>query len=141
TFEGTVIVVSHDRYFLNRVVDLLVVLDGEGGSEVVYGNYDTYELLRQARANAAASTSGRRETAAPETTTVAADKQKRKRKFPFRKVPDLEADIAKTETKIASLEEALQSADVYRDPAKLRQTMADLESNKDSLAKLYQHWE
>ena len=53
SFEGTVIVVSHDRYFLNRVVDLLVVLEGNGRSEVVYGNYDTYELLRAARDQAA----------------------------------------------------------------------------------------
>src|SRR5205085_6973705 len=50
-FEGTVIVVSHDRYFLNRVVDLLIVLE-DGSSEVVYGNYDTYELLRQSREKA-----------------------------------------------------------------------------------------
>src|SRR5260221_2982461 len=45
-FEGTVIVVSHDRYFLNRVVDLLIVLDGAGRSQVIHGNYDTYERMR-----------------------------------------------------------------------------------------------
>src|SRR5712691_2938726 len=32
-FEGTAIVVSHDRYFLNQVADLLLVLDGQGGSQ------------------------------------------------------------------------------------------------------------
>ena len=42
------IVVSHDRYFLNRVADLLIVLE-PGKVEVVYGNYDTYELLRATR--------------------------------------------------------------------------------------------
>src|SRR6516162_151461 len=45
-FEGTVIVVSHDRYFLNRVVDLLIVLDGDGRAQVIHGNYDTYERMR-----------------------------------------------------------------------------------------------
>jgi ATP-binding cassette subfamily F protein 3 len=45
-FEGTVVVVSHDRYFLNRVVDLLIALDGTGGAQVIHGNYDTYELMR-----------------------------------------------------------------------------------------------
>jgi ATP-binding cassette subfamily F protein 3 len=143
TFEGTVIVVSHDRYFLNRVVDLLVVLDGEGGSEVVYGNYDTFELLRTARANAAGG-GGRTPAASNEErseTSTSEKAAKRKRKFPYRKVPDLEADIAATEGKIAALEETMQSADVYRDPAKLRTTIADLEASKDALAKLYQHWE
>src|SRR5262245_27613160 len=47
-YEGTVIVVSHDRYFLNRVADLLIVF-ADGTTEVVHGNYDTYELLRQSR--------------------------------------------------------------------------------------------
>src|SRR5205807_7073215 len=45
-FDGTAIVVSHDRYFLNQVVDLLLVLDGRGGTQVIHGNYDTYELMR-----------------------------------------------------------------------------------------------
>ncbi|HEV3262705.1 MAG TPA: ABC-F family ATP-binding cassette domain-containing protein, partial [Gemmataceae bacterium] len=45
-FEGTVIVVSHDRYFLNRVVDLLIVLDGSARAQVIHGNYDTYERMR-----------------------------------------------------------------------------------------------
>ncbi len=45
-FEGTCIVVSHDRYFLNRVIDLLLVLDGNGNVQVIHGNYDTYELMQ-----------------------------------------------------------------------------------------------
>ena len=44
-YEGTCIVVSHDRYFLNRVADLMIVF-ADDTTEVVYGNYDTYELLR-----------------------------------------------------------------------------------------------
>ena len=47
-FDGSAIVVSHDRYFLNRVVDVLIVFH-DGRAEVVYGNYDTYELLRRSR--------------------------------------------------------------------------------------------
>ena len=148
-FDGTVIVVSHDRYFLNRVVDLLIVLD-DGTAEVVYGNYDTYELLRQSRekaqptrASASQASPGRKpgveaDGSAP---TAAGKPAKRKRKFPYRKVPDIEADIAATEARVAELEAALQTADVYRDPPRLRQTMSELEATKDRLALLYQHWE
>ena len=165
-FEGTVIVVSHDRYFLNRVVDLLIVLE-DGRSEVVYGNYDTYELLRQAREKAAAekasggrkpsdsaaekasggrkpsdSAAGGESAANTDSASAASAKPaKRKRKFPYRKVSDLEADIAATEAKVAGLEAALQSPDVYRDAPRLRQTMSDLEVTKDKLALLYRHWE
>jgi ATP-binding cassette subfamily F protein 3 len=147
-YEGTCIVVSHDRYFLNRVADLLIVFAG-GTTEVVYGNYDTYELLRQAREEAAKQAGGGRKAAAEPrdenrgtAPSGSPDKPaKRKRKFPYRKVPDLEADIAATEKKIADLEAALQTPDVYRDATRLRTTMTDLEKAKDALAQLYQHWE
>ncbi|MBA4063797.1 MAG: ABC transporter ATP-binding protein [Isosphaera sp.] len=144
-YEGTVVVVSHDRYFLNRVSDLLIVF-ADGTTEVVYGNYDTYELLRQSREKAGAgvgpsgrrapdAASGSRPDARPEPPA------KRKRKFPYRKVPDLEADIAKAEKRVADLEAALQTPDVYKDATRLRDTMKDLEKQKDALARLYQHWE
>jgi ATP-binding cassette subfamily F protein 3 len=142
-FDGTTIVVSHDRYFLNRVVDLLIVLDSRGGSEVVYGNYDTYELLRQARERAVAEQSNPERKRGGTDAVPANDTKpaKRKRKFPYRKVPEIEADIAATEARVNDLEASLQSADVYRDPPRLRQTMTELEAAKDSLARLYQQWE
>ncbi|MBX9585284.1 MAG: ABC-F family ATP-binding cassette domain-containing protein [Gemmataceae bacterium] len=146
-FGGSAVVVSHDRYFLNRSVDLLIVLDGAGGSEVVYGNYDTYELLRAAREKAGPASGGRQPPVSGEqnrglTPPARPGKTaKRKREVPYRKVADLEADIAAAEAKVAALEGALQTAEVYRDPARLRGTMADLEATKDALARLYQHWE
>ncbi len=45
-FNGTVVFVSHDRYFLNRVADHLIVLEADR-VRVVEGNYDTYEHLRR----------------------------------------------------------------------------------------------
>ena len=48
-FDGTVIVVSHDRYFLNRVVDVLIALEGNGQQQVVYGNYETYGACGRCR--------------------------------------------------------------------------------------------
>src|SRR5699024_2145438 len=41
-FPGVVITVSHDRYFLDRIADMLFVLDGKGTIDVVYGNYTDY---------------------------------------------------------------------------------------------------
>ena len=136
-WEGTVVVVSHDRYFLNRVVDLLIVLD-QGTSEVVYGNYDTYELLRAARDR---DRKGEATTREAQPAAVAAGKPKRKRKYPYRKAADVEADIAAMEAKVTELEFALVSPDVYRDASKLKQTMADLEVARAALPGLYDHWE
>ena len=46
-FEGAVITVSHDRYFLDRTVDHLLAFDGKGGIERIPGNYSHYEELRE----------------------------------------------------------------------------------------------
>jgi len=142
SYEGTVIVVSHDRYFLNRVADLMVVFHDDY-AEVVYGNYDTYVLLQANRDSAAKleRVSPERERREVSTTTARPEKAKKKRKFPFRKTPDIEADIASTERKIAEWEAALTTAEVYRDPPRLRQMMADLEAAKNRLLELYQHWD
>jgi ATP-binding cassette subfamily F protein 3 len=142
-FDGTVICVSHDRYFLNRVADMLIVFEGPR-PEVVYGNYDTYELLRSARAAAAVDKSpavsrdAERSAGAPPRLR---DKERRKRKYPYRKTADLEADIAATEATIAGLEAALQDVELYKDPARMQRTMADLEAAKGRLPALYEHWE
>jgi ATP-binding cassette subfamily F protein 3 len=140
-YGGTCIVVSHDRYFLNRVADLLIVLDGNGGSEVVYGNYDTYELLRAAREQAAKAAPAVSREAKPSAGATTQSKPKRKRKYPFKKAADVEADIAACEAQIADLEAALLTPEVYRDGDAVKRTMADLEAAKARLPALYEHWE
>jgi ATP-binding cassette subfamily F protein 3 len=149
-FEGTALVVSHDRYFLNRVVDLLLVLDGNGGVQVIHGNYDTYERIRaqQEEARAAAP----KKEAAPARhppparggaggEVAAAARPKRKRKFPYRKVEDLEADIAAAETELRGLEELLASPDLYRDGERVKETTRAFEQAKAQLQQLYERWE
>jgi len=149
-YEGTCIVVSHDRYFLNRVADLLIVFEPSGRTEVVYGNYDTYELLRRGREKAQLASGGRQlpiPTAEVNrsTTKQAADAprpaDRRKRKYPFRKPQDIEADIAQLEVKLADLEAALLTPAVYKDGEKVKRTMLDIDEAKDLLADTYEHWE
>jgi ATP-binding cassette, subfamily F, member 3 len=147
-FEGTVIVVSHDRYFLNRVADLLVVLE-PSHCEVVYGNYDTYERLRASREEAGDQTKrpGEKETSATNSVveTGAASRSvkppKRKRKFPYRKVEELEQDIAAGEQEAAVLEAALASPELYRDASRMQDTLKAFEVAKAHLEQLYEHWQ
>jgi ATP-binding cassette subfamily F protein 3 len=144
-FDGTVIVVTHDRTFLNKVVNLLVVLDGQGGAKVVSGNYETFELMQASggrqpaeearetrQADSDSSTRGTNASRAP---------AKRKRRFPYRKVEDLEADIAKEESKLRELEASMANPELYRDGEKVKQTTAAFADTKDRIARLYEHWE
>jgi len=143
-FEGTVICVSHDRYFLNRVVDLLLVFEGEGRVEVIFGNYDTYERMRLLKLDD--SSRGKKKDSANAVTASELkpspnSKVKRKRTFTYRKVPDLEADIATEETLLRQLEAALASSDLYRDGNRVKETTLAFEAVKIRLAQLYAHWE
>jgi ATP-binding cassette subfamily F protein 3 len=142
-FEGTAIVVSHDRYFLNRVADLLLVLDGRGNVQVIHGNYDTYEMMRAQQEAAEAEAPRKKEAArpAPNNQAARAERPKRKRKFPYRKVEDLEADIAAAETQLRELEQRMASPDLYRDGDRVKQTTKAFEETKVNLQRLYEHWE
>jgi ATP-binding cassette subfamily F protein 3 len=137
-FEGTVIVVSHDRYFLNRVVDLLVVL-GDDRPQVIHGNYDTYERMRALQAEQGPQRQrGEEKKESPRATTKPA---KRKRRFPYRKTEEIEADIAATETSLRALEEQMASPDLYRDGDKVKETTRVFEETKVKLSQLYEQWE
>jgi ATP-binding cassette subfamily F protein 3 len=139
-YEGTTIVVSHDRYFLNRVVDLLIALDGEGNAQVIHGNYETYEMMRaqQDAARPAAKTEKAEKKEAPKRQEKPA---KKKRQFPYRKVDDIEAEIAVMETQLADLETQLASPELYRDGNKVTETTRAFEDTKECLRQLYAHWE
>lgn len=143
-FDGTVIVVSHDRYFLNAVSDLLIVME-PGKVEVVYGNYDLYESLRATReAEEAAVRKKKVAASVAESRPVSAGstkQPKRKRKYPYRKVEELEKEVMEHEELLAELEAKLASPDTYRDANLVKETMTDFEDAKDRLKTLYEHWE
>ena len=140
-FEGTVVVVTHDRYFLNRVADRLVVLGG-GQTRVIEGDYETYQRLFQQSAGIAQA----RMPATPlpsenDRQNESSKTEKRKRKFPYRKAADIEREISELEPKSAELEDRLGQPATWRDPVKAREIQLEHEDLKTKLAKLYDHWE
>ncbi len=141
-FDGTVLIVSHDRYFLNQVADHLIVI-GHGPAQVIEGNYDTYRhLVSRGLAADADSSTPEAETKPAETKRNERDKPaRRKRKFPYRKVSDLEADIQACEMRIAELHQALASPALLRDGQRVKQTTAELEELTQQLEQLLEHWE
>jgi ATP-binding cassette subfamily F protein 3 len=143
-FNGTVLFVSHDRYFINEVADHLIVVGGEGRFQVIEGNYETFKNLESAglAQEATRDKVGKSSSSAKETKRdTHAKPAKKKRKFPYRKVEDLEADIASCEANIASCHEKLASPEVLRDGDRVKQTAADLEAEQARLASLYEHWD
>ncbi|MGE3780899.1 MAG: ABC-F family ATP-binding cassette domain-containing protein, partial [Pirellulaceae bacterium] len=147
-FSGTVLFVSHDRYFVNRVADHMLVATPQG-FRVIAGNYETYlHFVRQGlesdhRASAKATPERKTDSAASASNrTASPDKPvRRKRKYPYRKVAELEQEIHDLEQKIGELHTLLASPEVLRDGARVRQLKAELAETQDLLPSLYEHWE
>lgn len=142
-FDGTVLFVSHDRYFLNQVATRLLVVERDR-FRVIEGNYDTYKTLTR---SGVAAGEMRREDASDKPTAKSKPEPKkstpakRKRRFPYRKVADIEADIVDAESLIASIHQQLTQPDVLRDGDQVKSLTSDLEEAEGKLAELYEHWE
>ncbi len=145
-FQGTVLLVSHDRYFLNQVADHLVVMDGSQ-SQVIEGNFETYQNLAASGLTRTDPDSLQRATRKPThngpstTSTQRPAATRRKRKFPYRKVAELETDIHECERRAEDLHAQLASPDVLRDGRRVKKTVAELDECKRQLEHLYEHWE
>lgn len=143
-FEGTVLMVSHDRYFLNRVADHLVVVEPDR-FRLIDGNYDTYRQLAKVGLTSPEPT----QTPAPSTNPEAKvnvsrnkpQKVRKKRTFPYRKVGVLEEEIAGMEQAIEQLHADLASPDILRDGQRVKACKEELEQKHVQLEHLMAHWE
>ena len=122
-FKGCVIIVSHDRYFMDKVVDHLLVFKGNGEIKDFPGNYTQYRDAEQAlaRAENAKEKSSSSTSSSSNISTTANGKPRlteKKRKLTFKEKQEfeqLERDIEALETEKAQIEEALSSGTISVD--------------------------
>jgi len=123
-YEGTVLIVSHDRDFLDRTVTVTLGLDGSGRVDIVAGGYEDWERQRSAKVEAKRLPASRAEApaaAAPRTKTKLSYKDQRDLDL-------LPAEIEKLEAAIARDEAALTDAELYaKDPKKFDALMKAIE--------------
>ena len=107
-FPGCVIVVSHDRYFMDKVVDHLLVFRGEGDIKDFPGNYTQYREWEKMEASSTSKTSPTSQTS--QTSPKASYRHDDRRRLSYkekREMEQLENDIAALETEKKQIEEAL----------------------------------
>lgn len=146
-FEGAVLLVSHDRYFLDRVVNRLLVLGPEGQHEVLVGNWSMYEerlVAREAAERAAAEAA--KKAAKPAARRVARAKAREAAggvSSPYARwsLERLEQTIMELEDKLAATEAQFADPQVFLDPDRLRATKAEAEQIRSELAALNAEWE
>ncbi len=128
-FKGCVIVVSHDRYFMDKVVDHIFVFNGDGDIKDFPGNYTEYRDWRdEERAIAAKAAAQQAAKSAP---AKQAHRTEEKRKLTFkekREYEALEAEIFELEEEKAAIEQAMSSgtlptADLLEKSARIQQVM------------------
>lgn len=133
TFNGTVITVSHDRYFLDKIASKLLVFKGQGITEEYYGMYSEY--LEQAADETPKKVAPSKPKEEPEV-------KKEKVKFSYMEKKEwagIEAAIAEKEAQIATLNEELQETGA--DFTKAGDLSAQIETAEADLLHLYERYE
>jgi len=148
-YEGTLLFISHDRYFLNKMAERIVELKPTGTDHFL-GNYDEMiekkSEIEEARLEALLKQASNPKTAAVSDISPAnsyeADKQaKREERSRQRKVEQLEQEIASFEQKITELELQLTDPAIFNDYVRIQEIQAAIEVVKASLSTAYEEWE
>ncbi|MGM9905486.1 ABC-F family ATP-binding cassette domain-containing protein [Lactobacillus sp.] len=144
-YDGTLLFVSHDRYFINELANKIVVAK-DGHAKIYEGNY-TYYLNEKAKEEAAAQ-----EAAAEEKPTIKAvsenklsyqeqkkrDSEKRKLE---RQVAQAEKDLEKLEAKEQEIQQAMADPAIAADFSKLGPLQEDLTAVQEKISQVTQAWE
>ncbi|MEY8331121.1 ABC-F family ATP-binding cassette domain-containing protein [Lachnospiraceae bacterium 48-33] len=141
-YTGTVLYVSHDRYFINRTATRILDLEGQMLTSYL-GDYDYYlekhEQLSEGTTQAVKSETGSI-SASKEDWKSRKEEQARKRKLE-NDIKKTEEKITETEQKIEELNEVLTKEEVYTVPEKCMEVQKDLDAASEILNKLYEEWE
>ena len=142
-YDGTVLIVSHDRDFLDRTVTLTLGLDGSGSVDVVAGGYEDWERKRRQPITSKAKSSGTKKK--PDKTTQAAvQKQSKPDKLSYKDQRDYEllpARIEELEGAIAKGEQILSDPELYtQDPQKFATISKGLENARAEKDAAEERW-
>lgn len=140
-FDGTLLTVSHDRYFINRVANRVVEMRPDGVTEYL-GNYDDYVEKKRLEADGAlAEAEGGK-------TRTQLDKEKRRERLKQEsaktlklKLKQAEQAIADTEERIAQLEARMADPETYKSPDAAQKLAQEHRDAQEALDALYSDWE
>lgn len=148
-YPGTLLFVSHDRYFINRVTTTVVELSTEGAQEYL-GDYDYYvEKKNEMIERAAFEQQEQQENQAPVQKNVAQEKlnyleekeRKQLERQRTRKIEELEQNIVEFEEEIATLEDQLCLPEIYADYEKASEITTKKQTLQEQLDACMAEWE
>lgn len=140
SYEGTMLIISHDRYFINKLADRILELKPEGMTEYL-GNYDYY---MEKRLEKSGQDSGKTQTETKKSAGAIDYKMKKEMQAQERKrrsmLKKTEQEIEETELEMEKVNEQLADPEVTSDYQKLIELSGKLEELKTKQEQLYEQW-
>nr|WP_239578648.1 ABC-F family ATP-binding cassette domain-containing protein [Archangium primigenium] len=144
-FTGSVLLVTHDRYFLDKVATSVLAFEGAGKVTRYEGNFTMYKRLQeQQQAKLAAATPAAAKKAEPTTPAADAKASRKPGKLSYkdqRELDGMEAAIEAAEGRKAALEAQLQDPGVYTNGTKAAGVQKDLDAAVAEVDRLYTRWQ
>lgn len=143
-FEGTVVVISHDRYFINRIANKVIYVHAGGQVDVYPGDYD-YFIWKQHQETKARTTAdiptGQRSKSAGARDYEARKAAQREEAKRAKEAARLEAAIHSAEDRMRAIDALLCDPTVYNNVPRCKDLLGERQSLQDSLPDLYEQWE
>lgn len=145
-YPGTLLFVSHDRYFINRVTTTVIELSTEGAQEYL-GDYDYYvekknEMIERAELEQQENDTPVQKVVAQEKLNYLEEKERKKlERQRTRKIEELEQNIVEFEEEIATLEDQLCLPEIYADYEKTSEITTKKQTLQEQLEACMAEWE
>ncbi|HHX67346.1 MAG: ABC-F family ATP-binding cassette domain-containing protein [Miniphocaeibacter sp.] len=136
-YDGTCFIISHDRYFLNKVVDKIVILNNDGAITYL-GNYDYYiEKINEEKIQL--------EIEKKSKTSIEKEKKKlrqieREKSKNRKKIIELEKKIQEVEIELENLNLQASNNEIYTDATKVENLFKEIRNKEDLKEELYNDW-
>lgn len=146
-YPGTILFVSHDRYFINDIATRVLELSQDGITEYL-GDYDYY-LDKKSEQQQIAELDAQSAPTVKQDSTPAAGKQqflkdkeqKKKKRQLLRSVEEMEGKIEQLEKLIKEDEDSLLTPEVFNDTKKAKQVQSEIDQHKEQLSQFMEKWE
>ena len=138
-FPGTILAISHDRYFINRFAEKVLVLQ-DGHIDEYLGNYDDYFEKINREMPPDGSLPAQTRTAQQKEKRRSREEQQRQKALALA-VKEAEAAVMRAEEEAAELEARLAAPETYQDAALAAELAKSYQRKKDEIAQLYEKWE
>ena len=139
-FAGAVLLVTHDRYFLDKVATRILAVEGDGKVVAWPGNFTTYRSLRSQAAAGASASVEMRDASAPAPLLVEPTRPRRLGYQAQRELDGMEAAIEAAEARRAAAEAELVRPEVYSDGRRAADAQAALAAAAAEVDRLYARW-